>query len=531
MNACLNVGESEKAMTLRKKVCVVGAGPGGLANAMLMAKAGADVTVFERSSVVGGRCSPILLNGFRFDTGPTFFHYPRVLEEIFRTVGRDLWSEVPMTRLDLQYRLIFGDGGHLDTSSNPERMLQEICRFSPKDANSFSRYMQENRSKLERFRPILERPFNSAIDLLRPSVLRALPFLRPWHSVASDLSKHFSDPRLVTAFSFQSKYLGMSPFQCPSLFTILAFLEYEFGVYHPTGGCSAVSEKMADVARDLGVKIRLNEPVDQLHFDDRRAIALTTKSGDFKFDSLVINADFSKTMERLVPEHLRKRWNNKKLDQSQYSCSTYMLYLGIDGCFENLPHHTIYIAKDYQKNLDEIDRLKVLSQDPSFYVQNAGVTDSTLAPAGMSPLYVLTPVPNRLSKIDWEVEKLGFRDRVIRQLKKVGIEDIEKRIRVEKIVTPADWETNYQIYRGATFNLSHSLNQMLHRRPHNRFEDLDHVYLVGGGTHPGSGLPVIYESARISAKMMCEALELSYPECVTEPLSQNTKCLFPQKVA
>ncbi len=497
----------------KNRICIIGAGPGGLANAMLMAQAGADVTVFERSSQVGGRCSAIHLDGFRFDTGPTFFHYPRVLEEIFRMVGRDLWSEVPMIRLDPQYRLVFGEGGQLDASSNAERMSQEIARFSPNDVNSFSNYMRDNREKLERFRPILEQPFNSALDLLRPSVLRAAPLLRPWHSVASDLGKHFSDPRLVTAFSFQSKYLGMSPFQCPSLFTILAFLEYEFGIFHPVGGCSAVSERMADIARDLGVKICLDESVEKLHFEGRKAVALTTKNGDHQFDSLVINADFAKAMERLVPDTLRRRWNNRKLEKSRYSCSTFMLYLGIEGLYDKLQHHTIYISKDYEKNLDEIDRLKILSDDPSFYVQNAGVTDETLAPQGMSTLYVLAPVPHKSSKIDWDHEKQSFRNRVICQLKKIGIDDVERRIRVEKIITPADWESNYQIYRGATFNLTHSLDQMLHKRPHNRYEDLEQVYLVGGGTHPGSGLPVIFESARISARMICEALELTYPEC------------------
>ena len=505
----------------KKKVCIVGAGPGGLANALLMAGAGADVTLFERSTQVGGRCSAIHLGGFRFDTGPTFFHYPRVLEEIFRTVGRDLWTEVPMKRLDPQYRLIFGAGGQLDTSSDPQRMSEEIRRFSPRDANSFARYMADNRTKLERFRPILEQPFSSAFDLLRPSVLRAAPLLRPWHSVASDLGKYFSDPRLVTAFSFQSKYLGMSPFQCPSLFTILAFLEYEFGIFHPIGGCSAVTERMADIARDLGVKICLDESVDELHFQGRQAVALTTKTGVYEFDSLVINADFAKAMERLVPNALRKKWNDRKLEKSRYSCSTFMMYLGIEGRYDDVSHHTIYIANDYQKNLDEIDRLKILSQDPSFYVQNAGVTDMTLAPDGMSTLYVLAPVPHKTSNIDWDANKTTFRNLVIERLERIGITDVEKRIRVEKVITPADWETNYQIYRGATFNLTHGLDQMLHNRPHNQFEDLDHVYLVGGGTHPGSGLPVIFESARISARMMCKALDLNYPE--SPPVSPTSR--------
>ena len=295
----------------RKKVCIVGAGPGGLANAMLMAGAGADVTLFERSDRVGGRCSAIELDGFRFDTGPTFFLYPRVLEEIFQAVDRDLWSDVPMTRLDPQYRLEFGAGGRIDATSDPERMRQQIARISPADADSFQRYMHENRVKLERFRPILESPFNSLLDLLRPAVLKAVPWVRPWRSVADDLAAHFSDPRLITAFSFQSKYLGMSPFQCPSLFTILAFLEYEYGVFHPTGGCASVSEKMAEIAREMGVQICLDETVEELHFDRRKAVGLRTRNGHHQFDALVINADFANAMQRLVPEHLRRRWTNR----------------------------------------------------------------------------------------------------------------------------------------------------------------------------------------------------------------------------
>ncbi len=502
----------------RKKICIVGAGPGGLANAMLMAQAGADVTVFERADRVGGRCSAIEANGFRFDTGPTFFLYPRVLEEIFRSVGRELRHEVPMTRLDPQYRLEFGAGGRIDATPDLSRMQAEIARISPADANSFERFMNENRVKLERFRPILESPFSNLLHLLRPSVLKAVPLLRPWNSVADELGKYFSDPRLITAFSFQSKYLGMSPFQCPSLFTILAFLEYEYGVFHPTGGCAAVSEKMADIARDLGVDIRLDEPVEELYFEGRKAVGLRSRTGEHRFDSLVINADFANTMQRLVPNHLRKRWHDKKLARSKYSCSTFMLYLGIDGRYDDLPHHTIYIAKDYQKNLDEIDRFKVLSEDPSFYVQNAGVTDATLAPHGMSTLYVLVPVAHESPQIDWSSQAPVFRQRVLRQLAKIGLHDVEQRIRFEKMVTPDDWRLGYQIYRGATFNLAHNLGQMLHARPRNHFDDLQHVYLVGGGTHPGSGLPVIYESARISARLMCDALRLPFPEAGSAPI-------------
>jgi phytoene desaturase len=483
-------------------ITIIGAGPGGLAAAMLLAQSGAKVRILERLPRVGGRCSAIEASGFRFDVGPTFFLYPRVLSEIFAAVGRDLFAEVPMVRLDPQYRIAFGAGGKLDATSNATRMESEIAAICPGDAAAFRRFMDENRTKLECFRPILESPFHSPLDLFRPATLRAFPWLRPWRSVGSELQGFFSDPRLVIAFSFQAKYLGMSPFRCPSLFSILAFLEYEHGIFHPFGGCSAVSERMADVARELGVEIHLGEEVEQIQFSGRQAIGVRTAAGEYQHDALVINADFARAMHRLVPDHLRRRWTNRRLRQKKFSCSTFMMYLGIEGRYDNLPHHTIHIAEDYDRNLAEIEHRHVLSDDPSFYVQNAGVTDASLAPKGMSTLYVLVPVTHMHPHVDWTVERDGFRDRVLRQLHKVGLHDLPRRIRFERIVTPADWDAGHQIHLGATFNLAHNLGQMLHLRPQNRFKDLGGVYLVGGGTHPGSGLPVIYESARITAKLI-----------------------------
>ena len=406
---------------------------------MLLAKQGRRVRILEKMDRVGGRCSAIEAEGFRFDVGPTFFLYPRVLKDIFAELELDLFKEVPMTKLDPQYRIDFGESGHLDATPDFEAMEREIARFSPDDAGTFRKFMDENRKKLASFRPILESPFSSALDLMRPEYLKALPWLRPWHSVGSDLQRYFKDPRLGIAFSFQSKYLGMSPFRCPSLFTILAFLEYEYGVFHPTGGCSAVSERMAELAQEMGVDIRLGEPVESLEFDGRRVTGVQTPERLYTTDALVINADFAHSMTKLVPNALRRRWSDRRIAKTKFSCSTVMMYLGIEGQYD-LPHHTIHIADDYQKNLKEIEQLKVLSDDPSFYVQNAVVTDSTLAPQGTSTLYVLVPVPNKTPSIDWSSERLPFRNRVVKQLEKIGIAGLEDRIRFEKIVTPDDWE-------------------------------------------------------------------------------------------
>ena len=338
--------------------------------------------------------------------------------------------------------------------------------------------------------------------------MRGLSRLRPHRSVDSDLGTYFRDERIRLAFSFQSKYLGMSPFRCPSLFTILSFMEYEFGVYHPRGGTGAVMAAMARVARDLGVKIQLGEPVEEVLFEGRRAVGVRTRGEAKRYDALVINADFAQTMTKLVPDSIRRRWSDRKIATKKFSCSTFMMYLGIEGDVPGLSHHTIYLADDYRRNIAEIEAGEA-PRRPSFYVQNACVTDPALAPPGHSTLYVLVPVGHRIGDgVDWAAETARYRALTLQRLERIGIPDIEKRIRFEKILTPQGWEDDLQIYRGATFNLAHNLGQMLHFRPRNRFEDLDGVYLVGGGTHPGSGLPVIFESARITSRLMAEDLGL-----------------------
>ena len=489
---------------MMKRVIIIGAGPGGLAAALLLAKAGIQVTILERRKQVGGRTSTLQLQDFRFDLGPTFFLYPKILSEIFTAVGAELQQEVRLLQLDPQYRLVFGAGGELSATPDLQRMEQEIAALAPQDVPSLRRFLDDNRHKFARFRPCLQSPWHSWRDLLTPRMLRLLPLLRPWRSLGQELSSYFSDPRLQIAFSFQSKYLGMSPFQCPSLFSILSFLEYEYGVFHPLGGCGAVTAAMARLARRMGVEIRLQTPVENLLFRGHRAIGVQTQAGIELADAIVVNADFARAMERLVPNQLRRRWTNENLTRKRFSCSTFMLYLGIEGRYDHVAHHTIYLARDYQRNLDDITHRHVLSDDPSFYVQNACVTDPSLAPAGKSTLYVLVPVTHRHPNVNWSQERERFRALTLRHLARIGIENIEKRICCEHVITPADWDTKYEIYRGATFNLAHSLTQMLHWRPRNRFEDLEAVYLVGGGTHPGSGLPVIFESARITARLLLQ---------------------------
>ncbi|MGI4954248.1 MAG: phytoene desaturase family protein, partial [Janthinobacterium lividum] len=270
-----------------------------------------------------------------------------------------------------------------------------------------------------------------------------------------------------------------------------------------------VMAAMARVARGLGAKIKLGEPIQNLLFEGRRAVGVRTAAGEARYDALVINSDFAHTMTKLVPDAIRRRWSDRKIASKKFSCSTFMMYLGIEGDVPDLSHHTIYLAEDYRRNIAEIEA-GMAPQNPSFYVQNACVTDPALAPPGHSTLYVLVPVGHRMDGgAEWSAADVArYRALTLKRLERIGIPNLERRIRFEKVLTPEGWEQELQIYRGATFNLAHNLGQMLHFRPRNRFEDLENVYLVGGGTHPGSGLPVIFESARITSRLMAEDMNL-----------------------
>jgi phytoene desaturase len=260
---------------------------------------------------------------------------------------------------------------------------------------------------------------------------------------------------------------------------------------------------MAKVIREDGGRIHLNAPVKQLLVKDRTAKGVLLEDGrTIEADEVIINPDFAWAMSHLVKPGDRRKYTDAKLKKMEYSCSTFMLYLGLDKLYD-IPHHNVIFADDYRDNVEDIVHRKALSSDPSVYIQNASITDSTLAPAGKSAIYVLVPVTNQTSGLDWQKERKAFRDRVIGIIKqKTELKDIDQHIEAEKIITPADWENEYGIYHGATFNLSHKISQMLSFRPHNRFEEFRNCYLVGGGTHPGSGLPTIYQSGRIAAEMI-----------------------------
>ncbi|MDA3887090.1 MAG: phytoene desaturase family protein [Candidatus Delongbacteria bacterium] len=487
-----------------KNVNIVGAGPGGLAAGMILASNGYKVTIYEKENKVGGRNSYFQLGDYTFDIGPTFFMMKDVLETVFDKSGKKLEDYVDVVQLDPMYRLKFHDGRELYPSPDKEKMKETMEKFSPGSFEGYIRYLHKEKKKYDKLLPCLSMPYGKISDFFSKQLITSIPYLDAHTSLYNVLARYFDDPDTRIAFTFQAKYIGMSPWSAPGTFSIISYIEHGGGIYHITGGLNQLSFKMSKAFEDLGGKIELSTSVKNVIVENGKAKGVELENGEKKLsDYTIINADFAHAMSKIVDKKDRKKYSDDSLQKKKYSCSTFMLYLGVKKEYPEIAHHSIIFAEDYKKNVDEITITKVLSDDTSFYVQNASVTDKTLAPEGHSTIYVLVPVPNNKSSIDWEKEKESFRNKVLDLLEtKGGYSDLRENIVEEKIVTPEDWEKDHSVYLGATFNLAHNVGQMLYFRPHNEFEEFKNCYLVGGGTHPGSGLPTIYESGRISAELI-----------------------------
>ncbi len=488
----------------KKKIVVVGAGPGGLTSAMVLAARGFDVEVFEKAPVVGGRNAELAVGDFRFDLGPTFLMMKFVLDKAFADAGEKSEDHLDFKRLDPMYRLLFPDFS-IDVTDDRERMKAEIARCFPGEEAGLDRFFDRESDRFEHIYACLEKDYSSLADFFKPTFLRAMRYIPFGRSIYSYLGNYFRSERLRLSFTFQSKYLGMSPWECPGFFVILPYIEHKFGIFHVQGGLSEISKAMARVAEKRGAVVRLNTAVKELIVEQGSVKGVVLADGrKVLADETVVNADFAHAMETLVPAGALRKYSPERLRRKKFSCSTFMLYLGLDRVFEDLPHHSILFARDYHRNTDDIFRNLKLSEDISFYIRNSSVTDDRVAPAGKSGIYILVPVPNNSSGIDWEKEKTRFRDMVLDIIAaRTALGDLRPHIEAERVVTPADWEQSGVFY-GATFNLAHSTNQMLYFRPHNKFEELDRCYLVGGGTHPGSGLPTIYQSVMIAANLIAK---------------------------
>lgn len=480
-------------------VIVVGAGPGGLASAILLAGTGLRVAVVERKDVPGGRMGRLEEDGFAWDTGPTILQLPQVLQQIFERAGLRFRDYVTLDPVEPNTRVHFWDGTHLDTWHDQEKNRAEWARLVPGGAARFDRFFREHTDKYRiAYDRFIGHDADSALSYFNPLRLFPAAKFKPWESLYTSLMKTLGDERLVYAMSYPSKYLGLHPTTCSSVFSVVPFLELAFGVFHPRGGFRALADAMARATTDLGGSIRYGSGVKRILVERGQACGVELESGErIRSRYVVVNADWADASRRLLSAEDR---SPPDVETRRYSCSTFMLYLGLDRRYDHVPHHSICLTNGARRTdraaltdaaLDEVDA--------PFYVCNPSVTDPSGAPPGCSTLYVLVPSPNTSQAVDWAARATPFAERIVDRLGLVGLDGIKDHIRVQKVFTAETWRDDFRVFRGAVFNLSHGWTQLGPFRPKSRDRDVDGLYWVGGGTHPGSGLLTIFESANLAA--------------------------------
>ena len=345
-----------------KHIIIIGAGPGGLTSAMLLASKGYNATVFEKKPHIGGRNSMLKIGDFKFELGPTFVMLPDVFKETFEEAGKNMEDYINLIRLDPMYRLSYSDGKDFFVHFDKDNLKKEIARVFPGELKGYDKYMSSQKHKYDRLYKCLTVPYMHWYNYLRLKLLRAFYVMDLGKSVHSVLSKFFKDEDFKIAMAFQAKYLGMSPWKCPGAFTILSYVEHAFGVYHPVGGVCKISEGLAKAATESGAEIKLNTSVKEIIFDGKKAVGVELENGEKIYaDSVIMNADFAQGISHLIPENKRQKFTNKNLESRGYSCSTFMIYLGLSKKYD-IPHHNIVFSSNYKRNTEEIYENLTLSR-------------------------------------------------------------------------------------------------------------------------------------------------------------------------
>ncbi|MBC1937413.1 phytoene desaturase [Listeria grandensis] len=482
----------------KKKIVIIGAGPGGLAVAMQLSQQGHDVHIYEKAAQIGGRTAMLKQDGFSFDLGPTALNMPNVITGLFADCGRNIQDYIKLVSLDPLYSLYMGDVV-FSPSSDPVKTKADIARLFPGEEEHYDRFMRDNAKKMVYLLPLWQEPFPSLWSLFHLRTLRALPSLTLGNHLVDELAKYFEDRRLRLAFSFETKFLGMSPWETPGAFSVIPFAEHYFGIFHIIGGINRLTFAMSEIVQENGGQIHLNQHVQQINTANKEITSITLDGGEIVAgDYFFLNADYAYTMSHLFTES-KAPISLKKLAKKKYSCSAFVMYLGLNTKLP-LNVHTVLFPDDFRIHMDEIMHQLAIPDDLSIHLTYPDAVDRTMAPQGMSTLRILIPVPNNESKIDWEKESHALRNKVFKIIeRKLAITDLESHIVTEKMITPYDWEHNYHIFKGAIFSLTHQWSQLGPFRP-SETPAIKNMKIVGGATHPANSLPFILESANIAVQ-------------------------------
>ncbi|SIO50257.1 phytoene desaturase [Rhodovulum sp. ES.010] len=497
------------------KAIVIGAGLGGLAAAMRLGAKGYKVTVIDKLDVPGGRGSAIWQDGHRFDLGPTIVTVPWVFEELWRACGRDFHRDVKLVPMDPFYEIVFPDGERFRACQDTEKMRAEVARLSPSDLAGYDQFLKDSEKRYWfGFEQLGRKPMHKWADLAK--VLHTFGLLRADKSVYAHAASRVKDERLRMALSFHPLFIGGDPFNVTSMYILVSYLEKEFGVHYAMGGVAAIAKAMADVIESQGGVMRLGTEVDEITVErqkqSHKVTGVKLASGEaIKADLVVSNADAGFTYNRLLRNHRRWRWTDDSLAKKRWSMGLFVWYFGTRGTrgmWKDVGHHTVLNGPRYKGLVKDIFfHQEKLCDDMSLYIHRPSVTDPSAAPEGDDTFYALSPVPNLHTDdpVDWQAHGERYRQAVQDVMEDKLMPGLGQHISTSLCFTPETFRDRYLSPYGAGFSLEPRIFQSANFRPHNISEEVDGLYMVGAGTHPGAGLPSVVTSAEVLSKLVPDA--------------------------
>ncbi|TVR54094.1 MAG: phytoene desaturase [Puniceicoccaceae bacterium] len=481
-----------------RSAVVIGSGFGGLAAAIRLQARGWQVDLLEMRDKPGGRAYVYEDAGFVFDAGPTIITVPFIFEELAELAGKKLADYVTIVPCDPFYRIFFHDGSVFNYTGEDEALEAEIRRFNPSDVEGYRAFKAYSRRVFDRaFTDLATHSFDRFTEMIKvaPDLLR----LRADQSVFRRVGRFIKDPRLRQVFSFEPLLIGGNPLRSSAIYSMIHYLEKEWGVHFAMGGTGALVRGLVRLFEDIGGRLHLGTRAEEIEVAGGRARAVRTTDGRrFSAEAVVCNGDVANTYRKLVrPEH-RRKWTDRRLERMRYAMSLFVIYFGTDRTYPHLPHHSIVLGPRYEGLLGDIFDRRIVADDFSLYLHAPTRTDPSLAPAGCEAFYVLSPVPHLGGGQDWSTLGPEYADRILASLEKPHlVPDLRRHLVTQRIFTPVDFENQLDAYLGSAFQFEPILTQSAWFRPHNKSEDVEGLYFVGAGTHPGAGLPGVVSSARV----------------------------------
>ncbi len=493
-------------MTNDTRVVVVGSGFGGLSAAVRMQAAGYQTTILEKRHQLGGRAGVFERDGYTFDTGPTIITPPFLIHDLFQVADRDSSDYLEMVEIKPKYRLYFPDDTHMEYGSSEDN-VKEIERLSPRDVEGYKKYMKAIKPVYELgFEKFGSMPFTSIWDMVKmgPSGVKH----KAYKSVYGLVSSYMKDERLRSAMSFNPLFIGGNPLKATSIFSLITYIEEKHGMWWIRGGTHKFVDALERLFKELGGQIKLNSEVDKIVVGSKKQVkGVSTSTGDeYDADVVISNADVATTYTQMIDKKFRRYNTDGKYKNADYSMSLFMIYFGVKKKYPEMLHHSIVFGKRYKGLLKDIFNKNIVPEDFSTYLHIPTRTDPEMAPSGSETMYACTPVANLDANIDWDTKKDEYRDHILSHLDERILPGLLDNLGPTEVFTPLDFKREFNSVKGAGFSLQPLLMQSGFFRPHNKSRDIQGLYFVGAGTHPGAGVPSVLMSADITSQLVNEDL-------------------------